>query len=239
MRARVRRAPGGPARRARAGGGARAPVSRAAEGRRLHDDGGRRHRARPARDAARPRRHLRARRQGRVPVVGADERDPGARRRRARDRHGRAHARRRAQSARARGGALSPGSSRAFAIGGAQAIAALAYGTATVPGRRQDLRAGQRVRRGGEAPRVRHRRHRHGRRRVGDRRGRRRDRESGLGRARPLLAGRARRDGAGDPADARRRRSSTASRRARAGCWPTMPRADDHPRRRWRGAARW
>ena len=33
---------------------------------------------------ARPRRHLRAGRQGRVPVVGADERDPGARRRRRR-----------------------------------------------------------------------------------------------------------------------------------------------------------
>ena len=41
-------------------------------------------------------------RQGRVSVVGADERDPGARRRRGRDRHGRADARRRAQSAGAR-----------------------------------------------------------------------------------------------------------------------------------------
>ena len=37
---------------------------------------------------ARPRRHLRAGRQGRVSVVGADERDPGARRRRRRDRDG-------------------------------------------------------------------------------------------------------------------------------------------------------
>ena len=42
------------------------------------------------------------------------------------------------------------------------------------PGRRQDLRPGQRLRRGRQAPRVRRRRHRHGRRRVGDRRGRRR-----------------------------------------------------------------
>ena len=63
---------------------------------------GRRQRARPAGDAARPRRRLRAGRQGGVSVVGADERDPRAGRRRAGDRHGRAHARRRAQSAGAR-----------------------------------------------------------------------------------------------------------------------------------------
>ena len=53
----------------------------------------RRQRIRPARDAARPRRHLRAGRQGGVSVVGADERHSGAGRRRGRDRHGRAHAR--------------------------------------------------------------------------------------------------------------------------------------------------
>ena len=53
----------------------------------------RRHACWPAGDAARPRRPLRARRQGGVSVVGADERDAGAGRRRGRDRHGRAHAR--------------------------------------------------------------------------------------------------------------------------------------------------
>ena len=59
-------------------------------------------RTRPAGHAARPGRHLRAGRQGRLSVVGADERVAGASRRRARDRHGGAHAGRRAQSAGAR-----------------------------------------------------------------------------------------------------------------------------------------
>ena len=109
------------------------------------------------------------------------------------------------------------GVTRAFTIGGAQAIAALAYGTQTDSRGRQDLRPRQRLRRGGQAPRVRRRRHRHGRRRFGNPRHRRRDRQSGLDRARPLRAGRARRNGAGDPADARRRAASSASPRARSG----------------------
>ena len=105
-------------------------------------------------------------------------------------------------------------------------------------GRRQDLRAGQRVRRRGQAPRVRHRRHRHGRRRFGNRRGRRRHRESGLGRARPLLAGRARRNGAGDPADARRR-AHRPRRRERAPFARRDAARGHHPGVARRGAARW
>ena len=46
---------------------------------------------------------------------------------------------------------------RAFTIGGAQAVAALAYGTATDPGGRQDHRPRQRLRGQRQAPRVRHR----------------------------------------------------------------------------------
>ena len=57
-------------------------LSRAAEARVLVVPRCRRQRVRPAGDAARPRRRLRAGRQGRVSVVGADERDSGARRRR-------------------------------------------------------------------------------------------------------------------------------------------------------------
>ena len=69
----------------------------------------RRHPARPEGDAARPRRHLRAGRQGGLSVVGADERDSGAGRGRRRDRHGRADAGRRAQPAGAGRGLRSAG----------------------------------------------------------------------------------------------------------------------------------
>jgi histidinol dehydrogenase len=54
--------------------------------------GGRRHAARPEDHPARPRRPLRAGRQGGLPVVGADERDSGPRCRRQRTDHGRADA---------------------------------------------------------------------------------------------------------------------------------------------------
>ena len=47
------------------------------------------------------------------------------------------------------------GVTRVFAIGGAQAIAALAYGTATIPAVDKIVGPGQRLRRGGEAARVR------------------------------------------------------------------------------------
>ena len=117
------------------------------------------------------------------------------------------------------------GVTRVFTIGGAQAIAALAYGTQTIPRRRQDLRPGQRLCRGGEAARVRHRRHRHGRRRVGDPRDRRCIGESGVGRDRPVLAGGARRARAGVARDARRARCSTRSRARRRPGSAQMPRA--------------
>ena len=60
----------------------------------------RRQPARPEGDADRARRHLRARRQGGVPVERAHERDPGEGRGRRRDRHGRADAARRASATR-------------------------------------------------------------------------------------------------------------------------------------------
>ena len=60
------------------------------------------------------------------------------------------------------------GVDRVFTIGGAQAVAALAYGTETIPAGRQDRRPGQRLRRCGQAPRVRRGRHRHDRRAVGN-----------------------------------------------------------------------
>ena len=52
------------------------------------------------------------------------------------------------------------GVERVYRMGGAQAIAALAYGTDTVAARRRDRRPRQPVRAGGQAPAVRHRRHR-------------------------------------------------------------------------------
>ena len=81
-----------------------------------------------------------------------------------RDRHGRADAQRRAKRAGARRRAPRRRRPRTYAIGGAQAIAALAYGTATIAAGGQDRRAGQRLRRRGQAARVRRGRHRHGRR---------------------------------------------------------------------------
>ena len=56
------------------------------------------------------------------------------------------------------------GVDRVFTIGGAQAVGALAYGTADRSGGRQDHRPRQRLRRERQAARVRHGRHRHDRR---------------------------------------------------------------------------
>ena len=81
---------------------------------------------------ARPRRHLRSRRQGGVSFVGTDECDARARSRRARHRHGGAHTRRRAQRLVLAAAAIC-GVNRVFTIGGAQAVGALAYGTESVP----------------------------------------------------------------------------------------------------------
>ena len=217
MRARVRRAAAGAARRARR------PPRRASA--RYHErqklaswslSRSRRQRARPARDAARSRRPLRAGRQGRVSVVGADERDSGA---------GRGRAPRSSWSCPTPDGVRNPlvlaaahlaGVTRAFTIGGAQAIAALAYGTATIPavdkicgpGNAYVAAAKRRVFgvvgidmvAGVSEILV-----------IADA-----TRQSRLGRDGPLLAGRARRDGAGDPASRPTRRCSSASPRARS-----------------------
>ena len=95
---------------------------------------------------------------------------------------------------------------RLFALGGAQAIAALAYGTETVPRGRQDRRRGRAVRHAGQAPGVRRRGHRRLLRPHRDAGHRRRHRRPGLGRGRSAGAGRARRAGVAHPADAIARR---------------------------------
>ena len=93
----------------------------------------RRHAARPEGHAAGPRRHLRAGRQGGLSVERADERDSGEGGRRRRDRHGRADAGRRDATRWCWPPRASPASTASFTIGGAQAVGALAYGTATIP----------------------------------------------------------------------------------------------------------
>ena len=113
------------------------------------------------------------------------------------------------------------GVDRVFTIGGAQAIAALAYGTQTIPAvdkicgpgnayvaaakRRVFGAVGIDMVAGVSEIVV-----------VADATA-----ESRLGRDRPVLAGRARRDGAGDPDHARRGAASNASPRARSDCSPT------------------
>ena len=117
------------------------------------------------------------------------------------------------------------GVDRVFTIGGAQAIGALAYGTQHVPAVDKIVGPGQRLCGRGQTPCVRHRRHRHGCRAVGNPRGRGRHEQPGLDRDGSLLAGRARRARAGDPRVGRSRvhpggggrASSARFRRSRAG----------------------
>ena len=104
-----------------------------------------------------------------------------------------------------------------YRVGGAQAIAALAYRHGHDRAGRQDRRPRQRLCRGGQAAGVRRRRHRHDRRPERSRRPRRRKRRSALRRRRSSGAGRARRGGAIDP-DHRRRRP-----RARGGSGSGAP----------------
>ena len=159
----------------------------------------RRHAARPERHAARAGRHLCSRRQGGVSVVGADERAAGECRRRVRDHHGRPDAGRRQKCAGARRGATRRRHARVRdrRCAGHRG-ARLRYGDDSRG--RQDRRPRQCLCGRGQAPRVRRGRHRHDRRPVGDPGHRRRQRESGLDRDGPVLAGRARRGRAGDPA---------------------------------------
>ena len=159
---------------------------------------------RAARAAARPRRLLRARRPLSAAVDAADDGRPRARRRR------------RARSSSccprpAPGGAVRrasrPASTRVLPIGGAQAIAALAYGTAIDRARRQDRRPRQRLGRRRQGAGLARLRHRLPRRPERDRR-LRRSRARRLDRRRPDRAGRARsgraRDLRDDEADAGR-----------------------------------
>ena len=124
-----------------------------------------------------------------------------------------------------------------YRVGGAQAVAALAYGTADHHAGREDRRARQRLCRGGQAPGVRQGRHRHDRRPVGGADPRRQRRQSRLDRRRSAGAGRARRRRAVDP-DHRRRRArrrgreggrARSSRRCRAARSPARPGATSAP----------
>ena len=86
-----------------------------------------------------------------------------------------------------------------YRVGGAQAVAALAYGTRDHQAGRQDRRSRQCLCGGGEAAGVRQGRHRHDRRAVRGADPRRQHRQSRLDRRRPSGAGRARRQRAVDP----------------------------------------
>ena len=86
-----------------------------------------------------------------------------------------------------------------FRIGGAQGVAALAYGTAADRRGRRDRRPRQCVGGGGQAAALRARRHRHGRRSLRDRRRRRRRERPRMDRRRPAQPGRARSDQPVDP----------------------------------------
>ena len=141
----------------------------------------------------------------------------------ARNRHGRAHAGRREQSAGAGGRALA-GVDRVFTIGGAQAVGALAYGTATVP-------AVDKIVGPGNAYVAAAKRRVFGT--VGidmiagpsrDPGHLRRHHRSGLDRDGPVLAGRARRAGAVHPAVARCRFHRAVAASADRRLLPNMPR---------------
>ena len=182
--------------------------------------------ARPEGDAARPRRHLRAGRQGGLSVERADERAAGQGGGRRRDRDGGADA---AAASAIRWCSPRPrvaGVDRVFTIGGAQAIGALAYGTATVPAVAQDHRPRQRLRRQRQAARLRHGRHRHDRRAERDPGAGRRHDAARLGGDGPVQPGRARRAGAEHPAVPGRRPTSTAVQAAIERLLPAMPRRD-------------
>ena len=98
-----------------------------------------------------------------------------------------------------------------YAMGGAQAIFALAYGTETIDPGRRDRRAGERLGAGGQARRLRPGRDRLPRRALGADADRRSRHRSGVGGARPLRPGRAR---TGEPAGGRSRSRSRCWRRS-------------------------
>jgi histidinol dehydrogenase len=111
----------------------------------------------------------------------------------------------------ARDGALNPvvlaaariaGVTEIYRIGGAQAVAALAYGTETIRPVAKIVGPGQRLGGRGQAPGLRHRRHRHDRRAVGSAGDGRPRQQSRLDRRRSARPGRARSRRAIDPDDA-------------------------------------
>ena len=153
---------------------------------------------------------VRARRQGRLPVVGADERGAGEGGGRARAGDGEPESRTRWCSPRRR----SPASTACSASAARRRSPRSPTARKSIAARRQDRRPGQRLCRRGQAPGVRRGRHRHGRRPLRDPGDRRRQRAGRLGGDGPVLAGRARRVGAGDPAFARRGLSGSRWQRA-------------------------
>ena len=132
------------------------------------------------------------RRHGQLPVLRVDERGAGQGGGLPPDRHGGADPGRGAQSAGAGGGRPLPELTRSTGSAGAQAIAALAFGTESIRPVGQDRRARQRLCGGRQAPRLRHCRHRHDRRALGGRGVGRFHRSPGLDRGRPAGPGRTR-----------------------------------------------
>ena len=127
-----------------------------------------RRRARPALDGDRRGRALRAGRHRRLSVLGADERDA---RPRSPGWSGWSWSCRRRTASSTRWCWRRPsiaGIDEIYRVGGAQAVAALAYGTDDDRAGRQDRRPRQRLCRGGQAAGVRRGRHRHDRRPVRD-----------------------------------------------------------------------
>ena len=130
------------------------------------------------------------------------------------------------------------GVSRLFRVGGAQAVAALAHGTATVPAVDKICGPGQRLRGGGQAAGLRHGRHRHDCRAVGGPGPRRRQRPPGRGRRRPAGPGRARRARRGGPGGDERGRGPGHPGRGDAAAGRAAPRGDRPPLHRGAGRHR-
>ena len=202
----------GPAGRAQAGGRADRGLPPAADSRRIVLHRRRRRPSGRALDGGRFGRPLCAGRNGGLSEFRPDERAAGqGRRGRARD-DGRADARRQAQPA---GAGRRPHRRRSRDLpdrrrpGGRRA----GLWDGDDPAGRQDRRSRQRLCRGGQAPCLRHGRHRHDRRPVGNPGGGRRRQRSGLDRRRPAVAGGTRHQRPVDPDHRRRRLSPKRSRR--------------------------
>ena len=175
--------------------------------------------------AAGPRRTLCAGRQGGLSVFGADECDSGQGGRRQGTDHG--GARRRAARTTSWCWRRPPGRRRSRLHHRRRPGGRPRWPTAreTVPQVDKIVGPGNAYVATRQAPGVRHRRHRHGRRAVGNPRRLRRLRRPGLGGDGPVFAGRARRTGAVDP-DLHRCRFPRAVQASIDKLLPTMPRRD-------------